>query len=107
MLALPWSKEETEKTLLEEEVKRTLRIMRDSDPTSDEYKKALVYYQRLNEQRLKERALIENRRGHWFDAFATLVLAGVTLTAEEWTPLTSKWYNTLMRPIKGHRDFTL
>lgn len=105
MLMLPWSeKEKSSKELLEEEVNRQLRIMALNDPDSEEYKKSLVYYERLHENLLKEENLKESKSSRWFNALATIVLAGVTLTAESWTPLTSKWYNSLMRPIKGDRD---
>lgn len=103
MLALPGKKDVTASELLDEEVKRQLEIMKANNVESDEYKQAIKRYEELHEQQLKELQLKENRRARWFDALVTGGLAGLTLTAEQWTPLTSKWFTSLMHPFRSKR----
>lgn len=106
MLALPWADEKPNpRKMLEDEIVRQLRIMKDNDPKSDEYKQALIRYKALHENSLKEDKLKESRRSRWFDALTTGALAGITLTAEQWTPLTSKWFGSIMHPFRSKRDF--
>lgn len=102
MLALP-GKTEKKTNLLDEEINRQLEIMRESDVESPEYKFAFNNYKELHGEKLSEEKLKENRRSRWFEAGVTMVLAGVTLTSELWTPITSKWASSFMRPFK-HRD---
>ena len=103
MLALPWKKDASSDELLEEEVNRLLAIMRDSKVDSEEYKTALIRYRELHEHSIKEKSLCEARRSRWFDFFGTLGICTLTLTAEQWTPLTSKWFNHVMHPIRTRR----
>lgn len=105
MLALPWADEKPNpRKMLEEEIVRQLKIMKDNKPESDAYKQALIRYKELHEHGLKEDKLKENRRSRWFDGLVTGALAGLTLTAEQWTPLTSKWYGSLMHPFRSKRE---
>lgn len=105
MLALPWREhEKTEEELLREEVTRVLKVLSKSDPKSDEYEEALSLYERLNDQLTESKKIKASQRGRILDICGTGLLAIVTLTAESWTPLTSKWYNTIMRPVRG-RDY--
>jgi len=105
MLALPWKDhDKTETELLREEVNRVLLKLAKTDPNTKEYTKLLVMYERLNSQLNEEKKIKASQRGRWIDILGTGLLAGITLTAESWTPLTSKWYNTIMRPIRG-RDY--
>ncbi len=105
MLALPWREhEKTEEELLREEVTRVLKVLSKSDPKSDEYEEALSLYERLNDQLTESKKIKASQRGRILDICGTGLLAVVTLTAESWTPLTSKWYNTIMRPVRG-RDY--
>lgn len=105
MLALPWREhEKTEEELLREEVTRVLKVLSKSYPKSDEYEEALSLYERLNDQLTESKKIKASQRGRILDICGTGLLAVVTLTAESWTPLTSKWYNTIMRPVRG-RDY--
>ena len=105
MLALPWAdKPKGEDQLLKEEVTRVLGVLAKSNPKSDEYEEALSLYERLNDQLTESKKIKASQRGRLLDICGTGLLAVITLTAESWTPLTSKWYNTLMRPIRG-RDY--
>ena len=105
MSSLPWSTMEVNTNeLLEEEIKRQLLIMRTAEPDSDEYAEAMTRYNDLHEHSLKEKQLKESKRARWFDAITTGALAGFTLTAESWTPITSRWMNSVMHPFKSKRD---
>jgi hypothetical protein len=104
VIALPWNEKQNPKKMLEDEIVRQLQIMKDNKPESDAYKQAMIRYENLHEHGLKEDKLKENRRARWFEALVTGALAGLTLTAEQWTPLTSKWYNSLMHPFRSRRD---
>ncbi len=105
MLALPWQEhEKTEEELLREEVTRVLKVLSKSDPKSNEYEEALSLYERLNDQLIESKKIKASQRGRILDICGTGLLAVITLTAESWTPLTSKWYNTIMRPVRG-RDY--
>lgn len=105
MLALPWREhEKTEEELLREEVTRVLKVLAKSDQKSDEYEEALSVYERLNDQLVESKKIKASQRGRILDICGTGLLAVITLTAESWTPLTSKWYNTIMRPVRG-RDY--
>lgn len=104
MLALPWREHEKTEELLREEVTRVLKVLSKSDPKSDEYEEALSLYERLNDQLTESKKIKASQRGRILDICGTGLLAVVTLTAESWTPLTSKWYNTIMRPVRG-RDY--
>ncbi len=105
MLALPWKEhDKTETELLREEVNRVLLELSNTDPGSKEYTKLLVMYERLNGQLTEEKKIKASKHGRWIDILGTGLLAGITLTAESWTPLTSKWFNSIMRPIRG-RDY--
>jgi len=102
MLQLPGkTKDKTNVELLDEEVKRQLDILAKCDPQSEEYKKAYLMYERLHQEQLEEKRLKESRRARWFHAISTFVLAGMTMTAEYWTPITSKWGNSIMRPFRN------
>lgn len=108
MLSLPWNDELSEKKLLEDEVVRQLVIMRTSEPESKEYQEALKKYTLLHEHSLKEKKLKEHKRSRWFEGLMTSGLAVTLLTAESWTPLTSKWWTGLTRPFRTrHDDFDL
>lgn len=108
MLALPWKeKDATSNDMIRKEVMRQLSIMKTTKPDSEEYKAAMARFKELHEHELKEAQVRENRRARWFDALSTLGLAVVTLTAEQWTPLTSKWFGSIMHPIRSKRDFKL
>ena len=100
MLALPGKDEKTNRSMLEKEIERQLKVMEESDIDTPEYKFAFQNYKELHEEQLAEDKLVESKRSRWFDAICTGLLAGVTLTAEYWTPITSKWGSTLMRPFK-------
>ena len=105
MLALPWREhDKTEEELLKEEVTRVLKVLAKSNPKSDEYEEALSLYERLNDQLIESKKIKASQRGRVLDICGTGLLAVITLTAESWTPLTSKWYNTIMRPVRG-RDY--
>ena len=105
MLALPWAdKPKGEDQLLREEVTRVLTVLSKADPKSDEYEEALSLYERLNDQLIENKKIKASQRGRVLDICGTGLLAVITLTAESWTPLTSKWYNTIMRPVRG-RDY--
>ena len=103
MLFLPGEKKVSQKELLEKEIVRQLKIMKDNDPSSDQYKQALNTYKDLKEVSHKEKKLKESRYARWFDGLLTAALAGVTITADYWTPITSKWGNTFMRRFR-HDD---
>ncbi len=104
MFALPWNDKPNPKKMLKEEIVRQLTIMKNNDPDSAEYKTALIRFKELHEHGLKEDQLVENRRARWFDGLCTGALAGLTLTAEQWTPLTSKWYGAIMHPFRSKRS---
>mgnify|MGYP007069835471 CR=1 FL=1 len=102
MVALPWKKDEkSSDDLLNEEVKRQLLIMEKSDVDSPEYKFAFKNYTELHEEQLNEKKLHESKRSRWFSAICTGVLAVGTLTAEYWSPITSKWASSFIRPFKS------
>lgn len=106
MIRLPWSK----KSPTAEELRRTeevklLKKMGQLDPNSEEYSQLLVRYEHLSAVSLNERKLKEARLTQVIDACTTGAMMGVTLTAEQWTPLTSKWYNSLMRPKRTSTNF--
>lgn len=106
MLALPWRKSDDQKLadeMVETEIIRALEVMGNNDPSSKEYKEALVWYERLHEEQLEEKKLKEARRGRIFDTIATFLLAGVTMTSEYWTPITSGWGRSIMKPFR-HKD---
>lgn len=103
MFGLLPGKTEKKTNLLDEEIERQLEIMRKSDVESPEYKFAFSNYKELHAEKLSEDKLKESKRSRWFEAGVTMVLAGVTLTSELWTPITSKWASSFMRPFK-HRD---
>lgn len=107
MLALPWADEPNPKKMLEEEIVRQLKIMKANKPESQEYKDALARYKELHDHSLKEKKIRESKRGRWFDALVTGTLAVATLTAEQWTPLTSKWAGTIMHPFRTKHDINL
>ena len=103
MLSLPWKKERPKSNveLLNEEVRRQLDILSKTDPSTEEYRKAYVIYERLHQELLEEAKLKEHRKSRWFNAFSTFGLAVVTITAEYWSPITSKWGSTIMRPFRN------
>lgn len=103
MLALPGGKKEKKTNLLEEELDRQLQIMKSHDVDSAEYKFAFNNYKELHAEKMSEEKLKESKHSRWFEAGVTVLLAGVTLTSELWTPITSKWASSFMRPFK-HRD---
>lgn len=98
--------EDTEEKLLRTEIERQLKIMRDNDPESAEYRNAFRNYTELHKEEISDRKLKESRRGRWFDGICTFVLAGVTLTADYWTPITSQWGRSLMGKFH-HRETKL
>ncbi len=103
-LALPGPKKETVLKIAEEEEVRLLRIMRDSDPDSTEYSKALLRYKELHTTVMDEKKLKESRVGRWFEALTTGGILIATLTAEQWTPLTSKWFTSVMHPFRSRHS---
>lgn len=104
MLFLPESKNGSQKELLEKEIVRQLKIMKDNKPDSKEYQNALNTYKELKEISHKEKKLKESRYSRVFDALVTGLLAGVTITADYWTPVTSKWGNSFMRRFRHDDD---
>ena len=106
MLALPNGGKPEAEELLDEEVKRQLRIMRDNDPESPEYKFAFKNYCELHREQLDEKKVKEHRKSRVFDAVVTGSLMIATLTSEYWTPITSKWASSFMRPFH-HKDTLL
>ena len=104
MLALPWkSDEKPEKSLLDKEIERQLKIMESAEVDSPEYKFAFENFKDLHTEKLSEEKLKEKKRSRWFDAAVTVGLATLTLTTELWSPITSKWASAFMRPFR-HRD---
>jgi len=101
MLSLPWKKDDDPSILLKKEVTRQLQIMSDSKPDSEEYKAALARYEHLHEHEIKDLKIRESRHARWFDALVTGGIMGFTLTAEQWTPLTSRWITGIMHPRKS------
>lgn len=105
MLALPGGNDDRKlaNEMVDAEIVRLLEIMDKNDPASKEYKDAFVLYERLHEEQLNEQKLKEARRGRIFDTIATFLLAGITMTSEYWTPITSGWGRTIMKPFR-HKD---
>lgn len=105
MIALPWSRDKQidSNELLEEEMVRQLVIMKKNDVNSEDYQKAMDKYEKLHDNLIKELRLKESRRARWFDGGLTGILAIVTLTAEQWTPLTSKWYSSIIKKFRSGR----
>ena len=101
MLLLPGKEEVTNRDRLDKEVERQLKIMEKNDVESPEYKFAFQNYKELHEQQLSEDKLVESKHSRWFEAACTGVLAIMTITSEYWTPITSRWGNTIMRPFQG------
>jgi len=101
---LPWSDSLDSKKLLEEEVVRQLAIMKTSEPESEEYKQALARYNMLHDHSLKEKKIDEHKHSRWFDGMVTGLLATSLLTAESWTPLTSKWWTGITRQFRSKHD---
>ena len=103
-LALPGPKKESVMKIAEEEEVRLLRVLRDNDPSSKEYSQALVRYRELHSTVMGEKKLKESRVGRWFEALTTGGILIATLTAEQWTPLTSKWFTSVMHPFRSRRS---
>lgn len=103
MLELPWSGLNSRK-LLEDEIVRQLAIMQTSEPESKEYKEALSRYTMLHDHSLSEKKIDEHKRSRWFEGATTGLLATALLTAESWTPLTSKWWMSITRPFRAKND---
>lgn len=101
---LPWSDRVSSKKLLEEEIVRQLVIMKTSSPESKEYQEALKSYNQLHNHSLKEKTIVEHKKTRWFEGATTGLLATAVLTAESWTPLTSKWWSSITRPFKTKGD---
>ena len=101
--ALPSPKKDNVLGIAEEEEVRLLRILRDSDPTSQEYSQALIRFKELHTSIMDEKKLKENRIGRWFEALTTGGILIATLTAEQWTPLTSKWFTSIMHPFRARK----
>ena len=103
-MVFPWTDEPNPKKMLREEITRQLAVMAKSEPDSPDYNKALIRYERLHEEELKEAQLREHRRSRIWEGIVTGALAGITLSAEQWTPLTSKWCSSFMRPFRSRRN---
>jgi hypothetical protein len=102
---LPWKKGPSEDDLIAEAKARLLMAMRKATVGTTEYQTLLEEYEKLS-QIANERDKIALQR--WCkrsDGIVTSGILGVTLTAEQWTPLTSRWYNSLMRPRNGDLKF--
>ena len=104
MLKLPGSSSLNSKKLLEDEVVRQLVIMKTSEPESKEYQDALRRYTMLHDHSLNERKIDEHKHSRWFEGLTTMTLATVLLTAESWTPLTSKWWTGITRQFRVRND---
>lgn len=100
---LPWKKNKTisQEKLIDDEVCRQLQVMRDSDPKSEEYKQALRIVMNLKKSSEEDKKIKANKKGRVIDIIMTGGLAVLTLTAEQWTPLTSKWWNSVIRQFRG------
>ena len=105
MLQLPWKSGLDSRKLLEDEIVRQLAIMQTSEPESQEYQEALKRYTMLHDHSLNEKKIDEHKHARWFDGIITGTLATALLTAESWTPLTSKWWTGITRKFRSeHSD---
>ena len=104
MLKLPGKKDVTPDEMLDLEVVRQLKIMKENDPGSQEYKQALSTYKELKDISHKEKKLKSSKYSRVFDALVTIGLFIGTSTVDYWTPITSRWGNTFMRRFRHDDD---
>lgn len=105
-MGLPWIKKgPSEDDMVAEAKARLLIAMRKAPVGSDEYKTLLEEYKTLSDIAIERDKIALQKWCKRFDSLVTGGVLGVTLTAEQWTPLTSRWYNSLMRPRSGDMKF--
>lgn len=89
-------------TSIRSEQERCLAIMASESPNSEAYGKALVRLKNLREETNKLEQIEDRRLTRVCDTIATFAMAGITLTAEQWVPVTSNWRHSFMK--KFHHD---
>lgn len=100
---LPWKKEKSEHQMLKDEMKRLVEVMRHSSPEDPTYVTAFEAYRKLRAQELVYNKTRAYKWGRVVDIIGTFGLAGIVLTHEYWTPITSDWAHSLTRPF-NHND---
>lgn len=102
MLSLPGKIEmkKSNKKLLNEEIQRQLKIMAENKPDTPEYKFAFNNYKELHRELIEEKKLASSMKGRIFDALTTTGLMIGSMTYEYWTPITSRWANSFMKPFR-------
>ncbi len=104
MKKLPWKKDDSKKLVndrVEFEMQRCLDIMETHEVDSEEYKQAFIMFRNLKQSLEGDVKIDANKRSRIVEILATLGLSVVTLTAEQWTPLTSKWWSSIIKQIRG------
>jgi len=86
-----------------QEMWELLDVMRTHNPEDNEYKKAFEAYKELHKLEMEEAKLRSYKFGRVADILGTFGLAGVVLTHEYWTPVTSSWARNLTHPF-NHND---
>ena len=89
------------KSPLEKESDRLIDIMMSHPIDSREYITALARFKEVHQELLEQKKLSEFRLGHVLDIGGTLVLAGITLSYEYWSPITSRWASEITRSFKN------
>ena len=105
-MKLPWNGKPSRKKMLKDEMWELIDVLRTHDPNSPEYRRAFEAYAKLHSMEIEEKKLREHRFGRIADILGTIGLAGIVLTHEYWTPITSSWGRSLTKPF-SHNDSNL
>ena len=104
-MKLPWSEKlPSRKKLHKDEMWELIDVMRNHKPGEPEYKSAFNAYAKLHEMEIEEQKLKSYRFGRVTDILGTFGLAGLVLTHEYWTPVTSSWARTISRPFNHNNQ---
>ena len=100
---LPWKRTVSRRKLQQQEMWELIDVLRTHEPLDKEYQAAFEKYERLHAMEIEEKKLSSYKFGRVADILGTFGLAGVVLTHEYWTPVTSSWARNLTHPF-SHND---
>lgn len=102
---LPWKeKMPSRRKLQEQEMWELIDIMRCHKPEEQEYKNAFESYKELHKLEMEESKIRAYKWGRLVDVGGTLLLSGLVMTHEYWSPITSSWKQSITHPFNHNNN---